>query len=230
MFCSCPNRFGEELIRWSAGLHGLQGATGAEPRSDQTDRRAGLLTGCEIAKVSKFDRKAILPRHCPRTTRFRSTCRSANTASPDQRQQRAFRQRSSREVDRHPPASIWRRTSSKQPLRRTVRVDYNRAGATLMETVSRPDMRSDRSVSYDRAQRRSCSTVKSGCDMEKDPDTLRRQRFALQLVGAEVQHKIELKTSTVTRRPPCPWYKEIWRQAVRRKPGGSSVRRPCWLE
>ena len=60
MFCSCPNRFGAEpntlVCPVCMGYPGVLPVPNREAILKTV--RAGLLTGCAIARVSKFDRKS----------------------------------------------------------------------------------------------------------------------------------------------------------------------------
>lgn len=105
MFCSCPNRFGAEPNTLICPV--CMGYPGTLPVPNHEAIRkavvAGLLTGCEIAHFSKFDRKSYFYPDLVKTTRSASTTsRSAGGEAADRRD-RILRRAASGEVDRHHP-------------------------------------------------------------------------------------------------------------------------------
>lgn len=83
IFCSCKTSFGAEpntnVCPVCLGLPGVLPVLNKKVLEFAV--RTGLALNCEISRYSKFDRKTIIIRICPRISRHPSMiCRSANTA------------------------------------------------------------------------------------------------------------------------------------------------------
>ena len=106
MFCSCPNRFGAEPNTLICPV--CMGYPGTLPVPNHEAIRkavvAGLLTGCEIAHFSKFDRKSYFYPDLVKNYQISQYdlpfCRGGEAAD---RRDRILRRAASGEVDRHHP-------------------------------------------------------------------------------------------------------------------------------
>lgn len=220
MFCSCPNRFGEEpntlVCPVCMGYPGVLPVPNRE--AIKRTVRAGLLTGCEIAKVSKFDRKSYFYPDMPKNYQISQYdmpfCEHGKV-----------RIGGGKGFSGNDLPEKWigiTRIHLEEDVAKLNHyagqsgVDYNRAGAPLMETVSEPDMRSaDEAYAYLTALKEIMQYGEiSDCDMEKGQMRC-DVNVSLRLVGAEkFGTKIELKNLNSLRAVHRALEYEIWRQAV----------------
>ena len=198
MFCSCANSFGAEpnthVCPVCMGYPGVLPVPNRE--AIRATVKAGLLTGCSIAKFSKFDRKNYfypdMPKNyqisqydlpfCSRGALRLSGAGLSGAPLPDK----------TVGITRiHLEEDVAKLTH----FRHESGVDYNRAGVPLMEIVSEPDMRSaDEAYAYLTQLKEIMRFGEiSDCDMEKGQMRC-DVNISLRPVGRkEFGTKIELK-------------------------------------
>ena len=218
MFCSCENRYGAEPNTLTCPVCLGYPGTLPVPNHEAILKavRAGLLTGCEIAKFSKFDRKSYFYPDLVKNYQISQYdlpfCKNgklriggtgfSGEALPDKV---IGITRIHLEED---PAKLNHMGSASG-------ADYNRSGVPLLEVVSEPDMRSaDEAYAY-------LAGIKeimqyggiSDCDMEKGQMRC-DVNISLRPVGQkEFGTKIELKNMNSFRAAHRAIEYEIWRQA-----------------
>jgi aspartyl-tRNA(Asn)/glutamyl-tRNA(Gln) amidotransferase subunit B len=172
MFCSCPNKYGEEPNTLVCPV--CMGYPGTLPVPNREAIRktviAGMMCSCAIAKFSKFDRKNYfypdMPKDYQLTQYDLPFCGKgfvhisgkgfSGAELPDKRLG----------ITRiHLEEDVGKSTH----FGNCSGVDYNRAGVPLMEVVSEPDMRSpDEAYAYLTALKQIMQYAGiSDCDMEK---------------------------------------------------------------
>ncbi len=218
MFCSCPNRYGAEpntlICPVCMGYPGTLPVPNHEAILKAV--RAGLLTGCRIARFSKFDRKNYfypdLPKNyqisqldlpfCEHGALHLSGTGFSGAPLPEK------------------SVGITRIHLEEDPAKLTHAAgasgaDYNRAGVPLLEVVSEPDMRSaDEAYAYLTALKEIMQYGDiSDCDMEKGQMRC-DVNISLRPAGQkEFGTKIELKNLNSFRAAHRAVEYEIWRQA-----------------
>lgn len=139
IFCSCPTAFGKspntQICPVCMGLPGTLPALNS--RAVEYAVRAGLATGCEIARRTHFDRKNYFYPDLPKAYQIsqydRPLCFGGGlTVSVSSGEKRIGITRIHLEED----AGKLMHTSSGETL-----IDYNRCGVPLIEIVSEPDIR-----------------------------------------------------------------------------------------
>ncbi len=198
MFCSCANEFGAEPNTNVCPV--CMGYPGVLPvpnkKAIYATVKAGLLTGCTIAKFSKFDRKNYFYPDMPKNYQIsqydlpfcsNGKIRISGTGLSGE----ALPDKVIGITRIHLEEDVAKLTH----FHHDSGVDYNRAGVPLMEIVSEPDMRSaDEAYAY-------LSNLKeimrfgeiSDCDMEKGQMRC-DVNISLRPVGQkEFGTKIELK-------------------------------------
>ncbi len=139
LFCACPNRFGAEPNTLVCPV--CLGLPGALPVANREAIRltvmAGLLLGCEIHRISRFDRKSYFYPDMPKNFQIsqydRPLCLGGGLeieAGGTHKRVRLTRIHLEEDVGK----SLHFETTSG--------VDFNRAGAPLMEIVTEPDLSS----------------------------------------------------------------------------------------
>ena len=145
MFCSCPNRYGEEPNTLVCPV--CMGYPGVLPVPNREAIRktmiAGLLTNCTIAKFSKFDRKSYFYPDMPKNYQISQYdlpfCEHGYIAIGGTGFSGAPLPEQKIGITRiHLEEDVAKLTH----FGNASGVDYNRAGVPLMETVSDPDMHS----------------------------------------------------------------------------------------
>ena len=224
MFCSCANRYGAEPNTLTCPVCLGYPGTLPVPNREAILKavRAGLLTGCEIAKFSKFDRKSYFYPDLVKNYQisqfdlpFCGKLRIGGTGfSGEPLPEKVIGiTRIHLEED---PAKLNHMGSASG-------ADYNRSGVPLLEVVSEPDMRSaDEAYAY-------LAGIKeimqyggiSDCDMEKGQMRC-DVNISLRPFGQkEFGTKIELKNLNSFRAAHRAVEYEMWRQADILDKGGS---------
>ena len=218
MFCSCANRYGAEPNSLTCPVCLGYPGTLPVPNREAIYKavRAGLLTGCEIAKFSKFDRKSYFYPDLVKNYQISQYdlpfCKNGRLAiggtgfSGEPLPGKVIGiTRIHLEED---PAKLNHMGSSSG-------ADYNRSGVPLLEIVSEPDMRT-----ADEAHAYLCGVKEimqyggiSDCDMEKGQMRC-DVNISLRPVGQEkFGTRIELKNLNSFRAAHRAVEYESWRQA-----------------
>ncbi len=169
-FCSCPNIFGGEansrVCPVCMGLPGSLPVTNAA--MIEAAVLAGLALGCEVAEVTKFDRKNYVYPDLPKGYQISQfdmpICTGGFLDIPasdgSTRRVRILRLHMEEDAGKNIHPDDGRAVSY---------VDYNRCGTPLLEIVSQPDMRSPGEASvYVQAIREILRTLGvSDCNMEE---------------------------------------------------------------
>ena len=217
MFCSCPNRFGAEpntlVCPVCMGYPGVLPVPNRE--AIRKTLKAGLLTGCEIARFSKFDRKSYFYPDMPKNYQISQYDLPFCERGKIHLSGKGFSGQMLPEKD----IGITRIHLEEDVAKLThftgmSGVDYNRAGVPLMETVSEPDMRSaDEAYAYLTTLKEIMQYGDIGdCDMEKGQMRC-DVNISLRPFGqAEFGTKIELKNLNSFRAVHRAIEYEIWRQ------------------
>lgn len=226
MFCSCPNRFGAEPNTLICPV--CMGYPGTLPVPNHEAIRkavvAGLLTGCEIAHFSKFDRKSYF---------YPDLVKNYQISQYDLPFCRGGKLRIGGTGFSGAPLpekwiGITRIHLEEDPAKLNhtggaTGADYNRSGVPLLETVSEPDMRSaDEAYAYlTRLKEIMQYGGISDCDMEKGQMRC-DVNISLRPVGQqEFGTKIELKNLNSFRAAHRAIEYEYWRQSEILDRGGS---------
>lgn len=226
MFCSCPNRFGAEPNTLICPV--CMGYPGTLPVPNHEAIRkavvAGLLTGCEIAHFSKFDRKSYF---------YPDLVKNYQISQYDLPFCRGGKLRIGGTGFSGAPLpekwiGITRIHLEEDPAKLNhtggaTGADYNRSGVPLLETVSEPDMRSaDEAYAYlTRLKEIMQYGGISDCDMEKGQMRC-DVNISLRPVGQqEFGTKIELKNLNSFRAVHRAIEYEYWRQSEILDRGGS---------
>ena len=226
MFCSCPNRFGAEPNTLICPV--CMGYPGTLPVPNHEAIRkavvAGLLTGCEIAHFSKFDRKSYF---------YPDLVKNYQISQYDLPFCRGGELRIGGTGFSGAPLpekwiGITRIHLEEDPAKLNhtggaTGADYNRSGVPLLETVSEPDMRSaDEAYAYlTRLKEIMQYGGISDCDMEKGQMRC-DVNISLRPVGQqEFGTKIELKNLNSFRAAHRAIEYEYWRQSEILDRGGS---------
>ena len=220
MFCSCPNRFGAEPNTLVCPV--CMGYPGVLPVPNREAIRktvvAGLLTGCSIARFSKFDRKSYFYPDMPKNYQisqydlpFASHGRIPIGGEGVKGFSGAPLPAKSIGITR---IHLEEDVAKLNHQHGASGVDYNRAGVPLMETVSEPDMRTpDEAYAYLTALKEIMQYGGiSDCDMEKGQMrcdvNISLRRSSSDPFGT----KIELKNLNSFRAVHRALEYEIWRQ------------------
>ena len=218
MFCSCANRFGDEpntnVCPVCMGYPGVLPSPNRE--AIRATVRAGLLTGCEIARFSKFDRKSYFYPDMPKNYQISQydlpfCSRGAIRLSGTGFSGAPLPEKAIGITRIHLEEDVAKLTH----FGGASGVDYNRAGVPLMEVVSEPDMRSaDEAYAYLTCLKEIMQYGDiSDCDMEKGQMRC-DVNISLRPAGAtEFGTKIELKNLNSFRAVHRAIDYEIWRQA-----------------
>ena len=226
MFCSCPNRFGAEPNTLICPV--CMGYPGTLPVPNHEAIRkavvARLLTGCEIAHFSKFDRKSYF---------YPDLVKNYQISQYDLPFCRGGKLRIGGTGFSGAPLpekwiGITRIHLEEDPAKLNhtggaTGADYNRSGVPLLETVSEPDMRSaDEAYAYlTRLKEIMQYGGISDCDMEKGQMRC-DVNISLRPVGQqEFGTKIELKNLNSFRAAHRAIEYEYWRQSEILDRGGS---------
>jgi aspartyl-tRNA(Asn)/glutamyl-tRNA(Gln) amidotransferase subunit B len=229
MFCSCPNEFGADpntlVCPVCMGYPGVLPVPNRE--AIQKTVRAGLLTGCEIARKSKFDRKSYFYPDMPKNYQISQYdlpfCERGNVRIGGGKgfSGAELPERSIRLTRIHLEEDV----AKLNHYAGVSGVDYNRAGVPLMEAVSEPDMHTaDEVYAYLGALKEIMQYGGIGdCDMEKG-----QMRFdvnvSIRPAGEEkLGTKIEIKNLNSMRAAHAAVDYEIWRQQ-RELEAGRSLR------
>ncbi|MDR1433460.1 MAG: Asp-tRNA(Asn)/Glu-tRNA(Gln) amidotransferase subunit GatB [Puniceicoccales bacterium] len=173
LLSSCPYEFGAEpntlTDAVTMGLPGTLPVINGE--AVEKTVKAGLIFGCDIAAVAKWDRKNYFYPDCPKNYQIsqnsnpicRGGCVEIELPGPSRS---AMGWHKKIALDRiHLEEDVGKLTHFADDSG----VDFNRAGVPLMEIVSKPDMRSaDEAFAYLNSLRMHmiCAGI-SSCDMEK---------------------------------------------------------------
>ncbi len=172
MFCSCANEFGAEPNTNVCPV--CMGYPGVLPvpneKAIRATVKAGLLTGCTIAKFSKFDRKNYFYPDMPKNYQISQYDLPFCTDGRIHLSGTGFSGEALPDKD----IGITRIHLEEDVAKLThfhhdSGVDYNRAGVPLMEIVSEPDLRSaDEAYAYLNSLKEIMRFGEiSDCDMEK---------------------------------------------------------------
>lgn len=172
MFCACPNRFG--AVPNTLVCPVCMGYPGVLPTPNRTaivrTVAAGLLTGCEIAKFSKFDRKSYFYPDMPKNYQISQYDLPFCSHGSIRIGGRGFcgeplTDKAVGITRIHLEEDVAKLTH----FARCSGVDYNRAGVPLMEIVSEPEMHSpDEAYAYLTELKQILEYAGiSDCDMEK---------------------------------------------------------------
>lgn len=198
MFCSCPNRFGEEPNTMVCPV--CMGYPGVLPTPNKEAIRktivAGLMCSCTIPNYSKFDRKSYFYPDMPKNYQISQYDLPFCIDGKIHISGEGFSGAPLADKDIGLTRIHLEEDVAKlNHLGKSSGVDYNRAGVPLMECVSEPDMRSaDEAYAYLTALKQIMQYAGiSDCDMEKGQ--LRCDvNISLRPVGREkFGTKIELK-------------------------------------
>lgn len=203
VFCSCKNQYGAEPNTQVCPV--CLGHPGVLPVASQEaiDQiiKAGLMTNCEIAKYSKFDRKSYFypdqPKNYQITQFDLPFCsegkipiggKGLNGDPVEEREVRLERI--------HLEEDVGKSTHFKNHSL----VDYNRAGVPLLETVSHPDMHSaDEAYAYVRSLQQIMRYGGiSDCDQEKGQFRC-DVNISIHKEGTPFNTKVEIKNLNSTR-------------------------------
>jgi len=218
MFCGCANSFGEEPNTRCCPV--CMGYPGVLPSPNKAAIRAtvkaGLLTGCTIAKFSKFDRKSYFYPDMPKNYQI------SQYDLPFCEHGKIHLEGTGFSGAPLPVKEIGiTRIHLEEDVAKLTHfggvsgVDYNRAGVPLMEVVSEPDMRSaDEAYAYLTSLKEIMRYGGIGdCDMEKGQMRC-DVNISLRPEGQqEFGTKIELKNLNSFRAVHRAIEYEIWRQA-----------------
>ena len=198
MFCSCANAFGAEpntnVCPVCMGYPGVLPVPNRE--AIRATVKAGLLTGCSIAKFSKFDRKNYFYPDMPKNYQISQydlpfCTKGALHLSGTGFSGAPLPEKAIGITRIHLEEDVAKLTH----FHRESGVDYNRAGVPLMEIVSEPDLRSaDEAYAYLTQLKEIMRYGEiSDCDMEKGQMRC-DVNISLRPVGQrEFGTKIELK-------------------------------------
>ena len=172
MFCSCPNQYGAEPNTLICPVCMGYPGTLPVPNKEAIYKtvRAGLLTECEIARFSKFDRKSYFYPDLAKNYQISQYDLPFCTNGAIRLSGKGF----SGEMLPEKTIGITRIHLEEDPAKLThyahqSGADYNRSGVPLMEIVSEPDMRSaDEAYAYLTQLKEIMQYGDiSDCDMEK---------------------------------------------------------------
>ena len=172
MFCSCPNQYGAEPNTLICPVCMGYPGTLPVPNKEAIYKtvRAGLLTECEIARFSKFDRKSYFYPDLAKNYQISQYDLPFCTNGAIHLSGKGF----SGEMLPEKTIGITRIHLEEDPAKLThyahqSGADYNRSGVPLMEIVSEPDMRSaDEAYAYLTKLKEIMQYGDiSDCDMEK---------------------------------------------------------------
>ena len=219
MFCSCANRYGAEPNTLTCPVCLGYPGTLPVPNREAIYKavRAGLLTGCEIARFSKFDRKSyfypdlaknyqISQYDLPFCTKGRLAIGGTGFSGAPLPEKVVGITRIHLEED---PAKLSHMGSASG-------ADYNRSGVPLLEIVSEPDMRSaDEAYAYLCGIKEIMQYGEIGdCDMEKGQMRC-DVNISLRPAGQEkFGTRIELKNLNSFRAAHRAVEYEFWRQSA----------------
>jgi len=172
MFCGCANRYGEPPNTLACPV--CMGMPGVLPVPNREAIRktvlAGLMTHCEIARYSKFDRKSYFYPDMPKNYQISQYdlpfCeRGGVSISGKGFSGEPLPEKTIGLTRIHLEEDVAKSTH----FGRYSGIDFNRAGGPLMEVVSEPDMRSaDEAYAYLSELKRVMRYAGiSECDMEK---------------------------------------------------------------
>ncbi|MBN2642699.1 MAG: Asp-tRNA(Asn)/Glu-tRNA(Gln) amidotransferase subunit GatB [Victivallales bacterium] len=172
MFCSCPNRFGEEPNTMVCPV--CMGYPGVLPTPNKEAIRktivAGLMCSCTIPHYSKFDRKSYFYPDMPKNYQISQYDLPFCIDGKIHISGEGFSGAPLADKDIGLTRIHLEEDVAKlNHLGKSSGVDYNRAGVPLMECVSEPDMRSaDEAYAYLTALKQIMQYADiSDCDMEK---------------------------------------------------------------
>ena len=221
MFCSCANTFGAEPNTHTCPVCMGYPGTLPVPNKEAVKKAviAGLLTGCEIARFSKFDRKSYfypdLPKNYQISQYDMPLCSTGcinvggegvkGFSGEDLPARRIGVTRIHLEED---PAKLSHQHGASG-------ADYNRAGVPLIEIVSEPDMRTaDEAYAYLTALKEIMQYGNiSDCDMEKGQMRCDVNISLRKSENDPFGTKIELKNLNSFRAVHRAIEYEMWRQA-----------------
>ncbi|MDR3144048.1 MAG: Asp-tRNA(Asn)/Glu-tRNA(Gln) amidotransferase subunit GatB [Puniceicoccales bacterium] len=173
LFSRCPYRFGEVpnalTDQVTLGLPGTLPVINREAVLKTI--RAGLIFGCDIAHVAKWDRKNYFYPDCPKNYQISQNsdpiCRNGHVEIELQGPSRnVMGEHRKIALDR---IHLEEDVGKLMHFENDSGLDFNRAGVPLMEIVSRPDMHSsDEAFAYLSSLRMHmiCAEI-SNCDMER---------------------------------------------------------------
>ena len=227
MFCQCPNRPGDRPNRNTCPI--CLWLPGALPRFSQQALEKAVLTclalHCEINRRSAFDQKVYYYPDLPKgfqLSQFHKQLAHDGWLDVPGEDGRPKRLRI-REI--HMEEDVAKLVHETEGGRRISLVDFNRAGAPLVEIVSEPDLRTPHdAMEFLRALRTQIRYVGTAeCSMESG--TLRADaNVSLRPRGSdELRTKVEVKNMNSIRHVGDAIAHEIGRQAERLRAGESIV-------
>lgn len=221
MFCSCANTFGAEPNTKVCPV--CMGYPGVLPVPNKEAIRktviAGLLTGCEIARFSKFDRKSYFYPDMPKNYQISQYdlpfCANGRIKVGGENVKGFSGEPLPEKYIGITRIHLEEDVAKLNHQHGASGVDYNRAGVPLMETVSEPDMRTpDEAYAYLTALKEIMQYGGiSDCDMEKGQMRCDVNVSLRKGPNEPFGTKIELKNLNSFRAVHRALEYEIWRQA-----------------
>ena len=221
MFCSCANTFGAEPNTKVCPV--CMGYPGVLPVPNQEAIRktviAGLLTECEIARFSKFDRKSYFYPDMPKNYQISQYdlpfCANGRIKIGGENVKGFSGEALPEKYIGITRIHLEEDVAKLNHQHGASGVDYNRAGVPLMETVSEPDIRTpDEAYAYLTALKEIMQYGNiSDCDMEKGQMRCDVNVSLRKGPNEPFGTKIELKNLNSFRAVHRALEYEIWRQA-----------------
>jgi aspartyl-tRNA(Asn)/glutamyl-tRNA(Gln) amidotransferase subunit B len=228
MFCSCPNRYGEEPNTLTCPV--CTGQPGALPvpnkKAIEKTVIAGMMCGCDIPNFSKFDRKSYFYPDMAKNYQISQYDFPFCLGGKIHVDGKGFSGKEIKSKDIGITRIHLEEDASKSThFARSSGIDYNKGGVPLMEIVSEPDMSTaDEAYAYLSLVKQIMQYGEIGnCDMEKGQMRC-DVNISLKPKGrTELGTKIELKNMNGFRAIHRAINYEIGRQADILDEGGSLV-------
>ncbi len=223
LFDPSPNAFGDEPnININTPCLGLPGALPVlNERAVEYAIKLGLALNCNIAEVTKFDRKQYFYPDLPKGYQISQydypICEHGNMVLSNGRKVRILRAHLEEDAGKLVHAGAVGLAGSDYSL-----VDLNRAGAPLVEIVSEPDIRSAEEAREYMQQIRNIVRYLDVCDGNLEEGSMRCDaNVSIRLVGAtEYGTKTEIKNMNSFRSVQRAIESEVARQTELIESGG----------